>query len=116
MSSSHHRDLSADNSQLGEGHISSLQSIPPDLLGHKMVWSPPPAALSNATLNNITDTLMATVLEGVHGDVVKVSNESLVEGECPQNFNLLSGCFMAVTFSQIDLEQRILVSQRVSSG
>jgi hypothetical protein len=59
---------------------------------------------------------MATVLEGVHGDVVKVSNESLVEGECPQNFNLLSGCFMAVTFSQIDLEQRILVSKPAPSG
>ncbi|KAL1409650.1 hypothetical protein Q8F55_003646 [Vanrija albida] len=79
-----------------------LQRIPPDLLGHRLVWVPP--------ANDPAFTLMDTVLAGagVHGDVVRVPSVDGVAEHCPENFNQLSDCFAAVVFDSVDYERGLL--------
>ena len=84
-------------------------SIPPDLLGHKLVWAPPATASTNSTVATFIDTLMDRVLTGVTGSVLKVANSAAVESTCRENFNLLSECFAAITFSGVDPAGSVLV-------
>jgi hypothetical protein len=52
---------------------------------------------------------MSRVLTGVSGTVVKLAEPDDVNMECPENFNLLSNCFAAVVFNEIDISEHMLV-------
>ena len=62
------------------------------------------------TVATFIDTLMARVLDGTSGNVVKLDNASKLELECPENFNGLSECFGAVVFGNVDPAAHTLVS------
>jgi hypothetical protein len=62
------------------------------------------------TIANFVDDLMSGVLTGISGNVVKLAEPDDVNMECPENFNLLSNCFAAVVFNEIDISERLLVS------
>lgn len=100
---------SADLVQLGKGHIAPLLPISRDLDNHKLVWAPPASARQNATIATFIDTLMERALEGVEGHIVKVNGSNQVVRQCPENFNLLSECFAAVTFNGVDISNSLLV-------
>jgi hypothetical protein len=89
--------------QLGPGRIAPLQAIPSNLLGHKLVWSPPPSATTDATISTFIDDLMNRVTAGVSGTVQRVTDSAAIETACPENFNLLSNCLAAVDFGSVDI-------------
>lgn len=45
---------------------------------------------------------MGQALAGVRGKVLKVDTHSEINTACPENFNGLSECFMAVQFNGVD--------------
>ena len=61
-------------------------------------------------MSTFVDDLMSRVLSGNKGNIVKLENSSNIELECPENFNLMSECFGAVVFDQVDPASRTLVS------
>ena len=79
-----------------------MEPIPADLLGYTFVWVPPPAAKTYETVANFTDHLVAVALTGVQGTVIQLQDEAQIESKCRENFNLLSECFAAVVFDNVD--------------
>jgi ATP-binding cassette subfamily A (ABC1) protein 3 len=70
---------------------------------------PPASVTNNSTTSGFVDDLMDRVLTGVSGTVKKVMDPAQVETECPENFNLLSNCFAAIVFGEIDISAYELV-------
>ena len=54
---------------------------------------------------------MSKVLEGVTAKIVKIDNDSMVQTECPENFNMLSDCFAALVFGDVDPAAGTIVSR-----
>ncbi|ORX35007.1 hypothetical protein BD324DRAFT_633591 [Kockovaella imperatae] len=102
------QDFFTTRAVLGPGHISNLQPIPSSFLNHKFVWVPPSDSATNETVSTFIDQLMNKVLGGHTGDIVKLDNASNLARECPENFNLLSECFGALVFDNVDPDSRTL--------
>ncbi|ORY26511.1 hypothetical protein BCR39DRAFT_541062 [Naematelia encephala] len=96
------QDFFTTRSILGQGHIAPLLSLPTNLGSRRIVWSPPRAAATNATLDTFFDDLMSKAMTGVSGYIEKVQNSSSIDRACPQNYNGLSNCFAAVSFGAMD--------------
>lgn len=96
--------------QLGPGQIRPLQPIPSSLLQRKFVWSPPPAALQNAELDQFVNTLISRSFEGISAPVIRIENPDDLTDQCPSNFASLSDCFAAVIFGNVEPDTQILVS------
>lgn len=78
-------------------------------MDRKFVWSPPPAALQNTTLNGLVNDLIARSFEGVSAPVVRIEDPADLTDECPSNFASLSDCFAAVIFGTVDPDSLTLV-------
>lgn len=100
--------------QLGRGSIEPLTTIPANLNGRKLVWTPPPAALNDTAIDSFFDTLMGRVQasQGITGRIIKVPDNSQRQTDalCPGNFASLSECFVVILFTGVDQANLVLVS------
>ncbi|KAL7420361.1 hypothetical protein Q5752_005331 [Cryptotrichosporon argae] len=95
------QDFFTTRGVFGPGRIAPLLTLPASLDGYKIVWAPPPSYATNATTAALVDALVAAIFDGITGDVVEVATADDIEDECPENFNLLSGCWAAFALNTV---------------
>lgn len=88
--------------QLGIADPAPLRQLNQEFDGSlKLVWADTTNGTSSPTAQEIMDRVAAGFSDQQRGAMMKVDTPQAIVDECPQNFNLFSRCFAALSFQAI---------------